>query len=104
MLANVGRNAKGEMRRRSQQGAPTPGDHEGAPPFHTPITALWSQPTGRPRGSPLLWTALTSRFVGIVGATLVVARGGGRAWRQSSSYIMHQQSPRVAEGSINPSY
>src|SRR5229473_7460441 len=32
-------------------------------------------PAGRPRGSPLLWTGLESRFPrGIVGATLVVAR------------------------------
>ncbi len=32
-------------------------------------------PAGRPRGSPLLWTGLESRFIrGIVGATLVVAR------------------------------
>src|SRR6266852_6151025 len=32
-------------------------------------------PAGRPRGSPLLWTGLESRFPrGFVGATLVVAR------------------------------
>ncbi len=32
-------------------------------------------PAGRPRGSPLLWTGLESRFPrGVVGATLVVAR------------------------------
>jgi len=32
-------------------------------------------PAGRPRGSPLLWTGLESRFIrGFVGATLVVAR------------------------------
>ncbi len=37
-------------------------------------------PQGEDKPSPLLWTSLTSRFVGMVGATLVVARRGRPPW------------------------
>ena len=55
-------------------------------------------PAGRPRGSPLLWTGLESRFPrGIVGATLVVARLD-RSMLVSFCIpsVIRQQSPAAA--------
>src|SRR5271157_3067259 len=86
---------KRQVKMRCKASTPPQGGRKGTPLLYSPVASqarscivgacpcgqprlVTLTPIGRPRGSPLLWTSLASRFVGIVGATLVVALWGGR--------------------------